>query len=143
MKIGELAQATGCKAETIRYWEREGLLPEPVRTEGNYRDYTDFHLGRLRLIKACRSLDMDQGEIRILVGELDNPGEDCRVVNGALDAHIAHVGRRIEELMGLREELVRLRRSCGGDSAVEDCAILQTLQDPGVVHRRHGDSHGR
>lgn len=57
MKIGELAKRTGCPVETIRYYEREGLLPEPARSEGNYRQYTLAHVERLSFIRHCRSLD--------------------------------------------------------------------------------------
>ena len=65
MKIGELAKRTGCPVETIRYYEREGLLPEPARSEGNYRQYTLAHVERLSFIRHCRSLDMTQDEITI------------------------------------------------------------------------------
>lgn len=58
MKIGELAKLTDCQVETIRYYEREGLLPEPARSEGNYRLYTQAHVERLTFIRNCRSLDM-------------------------------------------------------------------------------------
>jgi len=61
MKIGELARATGTQVETIRFYEREGLLPEPSRTEGNYRIYEDDHAERLSLIRQCRSLDIWRG----------------------------------------------------------------------------------
>jgi DNA-binding transcriptional MerR regulator len=58
LKIGELAKQTGCLVETIRYYEGEGLLLEPARSEGNYRLYTDIHIERLQFIRHCRSLDM-------------------------------------------------------------------------------------
>ena len=64
MKIGELATLTGCPVETIRYYEREGLLPAPSRSAGNYRQYDTAHVERLSFIRHCRSLDMTQEEIR-------------------------------------------------------------------------------
>ena len=84
LKIGELAKRTGCLVETIRYYEREGLLLEPARSEGNYRLYTDIHVERLQFIRHCRVLDMTLEEIRNLLRFRDAPDENCREVN-ALD----------------------------------------------------------
>ncbi|MGL6014243.1 MAG: MerR family transcriptional regulator, partial [Shewanella oncorhynchi] len=67
MKIGELAQAAQCTVETIRYYEKEALLPEPARTNSNYRDYNQRHLDRLSFIRNCRALDMTHQEIRALL----------------------------------------------------------------------------
>ena len=67
MKIGELAEATGTQIETIRYYEREGLLPEPGRSTGNYRIYDRVHADRLSFIRHCRALDMNLDEIRVLL----------------------------------------------------------------------------
>jgi Cd(II)/Pb(II)-responsive transcriptional regulator len=99
MKIGELAQQAGCSVETIRYYEREGLLPLPGRTAGNYRHYDAAQLERLQLIRRCRSLDMTHDEIRTLLGYRDQPERDCDAVNVLIDEHIAHVRRRIAELV--------------------------------------------
>ena len=67
MKIGELAAATGTPIETIRYYEREGLLPAPDRTVGNFRIYDETHLSRLEFVRHCRALDMNLDEIRVLL----------------------------------------------------------------------------
>jgi DNA-binding transcriptional MerR regulator len=67
MRIGELAQASGTPVETIRFYEREGLLPTAARTEGNYRIYTPHHAERLAFIRQCRSLDMTLDEVRVLL----------------------------------------------------------------------------
>ena len=95
MKIGELAKATGTQAETIRYYEREGLLPDAGRTESNYRVYGEGHARRLGFIRHCRSLDMTIGEIRTLLRFKDGPEENCDEVNALLDEHIEHVATRI------------------------------------------------
>ena len=110
LKIGELAKQTGCLVETIRYYEREGLLLEPARSEGNYRLYTDIHVERLQFIRHCRSLDMTLEEIRNLLRFRDAPNENCSDVNALLDEHIEHVSNRIRELRFLQK---KLRRSCG------------------------------
>ena len=85
MKIGQLAAATGTPVETIRYYEREGLLPVPSRTEGNYRVYHEGHAQRLAFIRHCRCLDMTLDEIRVLLHYKDEPREDCGGVDDLLD----------------------------------------------------------
>ena len=81
IKIGELAKRTESTVETIRYYEKEGLLPEPSRSEGNYRLYGEKHIERLRFIRHCRTLDMALGEVRTLLRFRDAPDEDCGDVN--------------------------------------------------------------
>ena len=130
LKIGELAKQTGCLVETIRYYEREGLLLEPARSEGNYRLYTNVHVERLQFIRHCRSLDMTLEEIRNLLRFRDAPDENCSEVNALLDEHIEHVSNRIKELRFLQKNLRRLRSRCEQAQAAKDCGILQSLGSP-------------
>ncbi|KAF1052101.1 MAG: HTH-type transcriptional regulator ZntR [Stenotrophomonas maltophilia] len=130
MKIGELARLTGCPVETIRYYEREGLLPAPARTEGNYRQYDAGHVERLSFIRHCRSLDMAQEEIRILLGLRDHPQADCGTANRLIDEHLHHVEVRIAELQSLQRQLQELRARCNGSGASGDCGILRELEQP-------------
>src|SRR5690606_14867068 len=81
MKIGELARAARCSTETVRFYEKAGLLPEPARSGGNYRQYGPAHLERLRFIRNCRGLDMAHDEIRALLGMIDHPARDCGAIN--------------------------------------------------------------
>lgn len=127
MKIGELAAQAECDVQTVRYYEREGLMAEPARTEGNYRFYGPDHLARLVFIRHCRALDMALGEIRQLLRFKDAPHENCGGVNGLLDAHIWQVTRRIEELAALQSELVELRSRCSEARDAKDCQILEEL----------------
>ena len=127
LKIGELAKRTGSLVETIRYYEREGLLPEPARSEGNYRVYADTDLERLQFIRHCRSLDMTLEEIRNLLRFRDAPDRNCGEVNALLDEHIQHVGKRIKELKLLQRNLRALRNLCQQEQATKDCGILQSL----------------
>jgi Cd(II)/Pb(II)-responsive transcriptional regulator len=127
LKIGAVAKRTGCLVETIRYYEREGLLLEPARSEGNYRLYKDIHLERLQFIRHCRSLDMTLEEIRDLLRFRDAPDENCSEVNALLDEHIEHVANRIKELKLLQNNLRGLRNLCQQTRAAKDCAILQSL----------------
>jgi Cd(II)/Pb(II)-responsive transcriptional regulator len=127
MRIGDLAQATLCPVETIRYYEREGLLPAPARSDGNYRLYGTQHVERLRFIRNCRSLDMTHDEIRTLLAFRDGPEEKCDEVNALLDEHIGHVAHRIRELKSLERELKQLRSQCYDIRTVSDCGIMQSL----------------
>src|SRR3546814_7885206 len=92
--IGGLAKRTESTVETIRYYEKEGLLPEPSRSDGNYRLYGEEHIERLRFIRHCRTLDMALDEVRTLLRSRDTPTEDCGDVNALLDEHI-HEGEEI------------------------------------------------
>ena len=87
MKIGELAQIAQCTVETVRYYEKEGLLPAPARTVANYRSYSNAQVDRLRFIRNCRALDMTHEEIRTLLGFIDQSTGDCGVVNQLLDGN--------------------------------------------------------
>ena len=98
LKIGELAVRASCPVETIRYYEREALLPAPVRSNGNYRLYGKAHVERLSFIRHCRSLDMTLEEIRTLLRFRDSPQENCDGANQLLDQHIGHVAARIADL---------------------------------------------
>ena len=127
MKIGELAKATATPIETIRFYEREHLLPPPARSEGNYRIYEAMHEERLDFIRHCRSLDMALDEIRALLRFKDAPSENCGDVNALLDAHIGHVADRIGELKRLEQQLRLLRDQCRDVQSAQECGILKEL----------------
>ena len=128
MKIGELAKLTDCPVETIRYYEKENLLPPPARTDGNYRVYTQAHTERLTFIRNCRSLDMTLAEIRTLLHFKDAPSENCGVVDELIASHIEQVVVRIRELKALEAELRSLHRSCSVGRAAVNCGILGGLE---------------
>ena len=127
MKIGELALVAQCTVETARYYEKAGLLPEPARSEGNFRVYGPAHVERLRFIRNCRALDMSQDEIRTLLALADSPAQGCGPINAVFDQHLAHVDERIRELTHLREQLATLRRQCTSEQPMDACGILQGL----------------
>jgi Cd(II)/Pb(II)-responsive transcriptional regulator len=127
MKIGELALAAKTQAETIRYYERERLLPQAPRSGGNYRIYGPEHLERLAFIRHCRSLDMTLDEIRRLLRFKDAPEDNCAEVNMLLDDHIGHVASRIRELKQLEKQLKLLREQCGEAQNAGRCGILSEL----------------
>lgn len=127
MKIGELAQVAQCTVETVRYYEKAGLLPAPARTPGNFRLYGPAHLERLRFIRNCRALDMSHDEIHTLLRLADQPAEGCGAINAVFDLHMAHVDERIKELAQLKQQLGALRERCQSEQAVDACGILQGL----------------
>jgi Cd(II)/Pb(II)-responsive transcriptional regulator len=129
MKIGELSNASSTPIETIRYYEREGLLPPPARTQGNFRVYGAAHLERLQFVRHCRRLDMSLDEVRVLLRVKDGPADDCGDVNALLDEHMAHVSARIGELRALQKELKALRDRCGSARDADHCGILAGLAE--------------
>ncbi len=151
MKIGELASAAQTQVETIRYYEREGLLPQAPRTGGNYRIYGPAHVERLGFIRHCRSLDMTLDEIRQLLRFKDEPLAECGEVNALLDEHIGHVATRIRELRQLEKQLKALREQCAGVQGAAQCGILNELTHAATVSRQRSaagaehvqGSHGR
>jgi len=132
MKIGELAKAAGSQVETIRFYEREGLLPVAERTDGNYRVYDQGHIERLSFIRHCRCLDMTLDEIRTLLQFKDSPQRDCGPVDQVLDDHIEHVVARIRGLKVLEKQLRQLRMQCaaGGDG----CGVIGGLERAAREH---------
>ena len=126
VKIGELAKMAGCQVVTIRYYEKEGLLPVPERTGANYRLYDREQVERLRFILHCRHHGMALAEIRELLAFKDNPTKNCAWINGLIAAHIAKVTEQIDALSHLKAHLQDLLHKCEGDR-VEDCGILQSL----------------
>lgn len=132
MRIGELAKQTGCDVETIRYYEKTGLLPEPGRSDVGYRKYEPKHLERLQFIRHCRSLQMGLSDIRILLDFRNQPSAECRGVNELLDHHIELIRVRMEALQSLETQLIRLRQQCGDPHSVGECGILNKLNDAAI-----------
>ena len=137
-QIGQLAATLAVPVETIRYYEREGLLPKPARSSGNFRLYSAAERERLEFILNCRALDMTLVEIRSLLRLRDAPEQGCAEVNATLDGHIAHVAERIRVLRGLQAQLKSLRTHCETPSTASACGILQELSEP--TQRRKGST---
>ncbi|MBY0338842.1 MAG: helix-turn-helix domain-containing protein [Acetobacteraceae bacterium] len=132
LSIGDLARATGVKATTIRWYEAEGLLPAPGRTEGGHRAYGEAHLGRLGFIRHARELGFAIPAIRELLDLADQPERDCGAAHAMATAQIAAIDDKLRRLRALRAELVRVAEACGGGRAAE-CRLLEVLAD-----YRHG-----
>jgi Cd(II)/Pb(II)-responsive transcriptional regulator len=129
MRIGELAKQTGCKVETVRFYEHKGLLPEPLRSEANYRIYGAAHMERLHFIRRCRSLGMSLSEVQVLLEFHDHPEQSCGGVNNLIDRHITEIDQQIASLQTLHGELASLRSHCASDRPAGQCQILKQLND--------------
>jgi Cd(II)/Pb(II)-responsive transcriptional regulator len=141
MRIGELAARTQTPTDTIRYYERLGLLPKPGRTTANYRSYSTAQVERLNFIRRCRGLDMSLQEVRSLLVFCDQPELHCDEVNETIEEHIRHVDGRIAELRRLAKELRELRAACRAPGEAGNCRILTTLQDEPARHDRSARGH--
>lgn len=128
-KIGEIAKKTGCRVVTVRYYEKEGLLPPPERTEGNYRLYSEEDLERLKFIMHCRKHGMNLSEVKALLAYRENPAPKCAWVRDLIGRHIDNIEEQIASLNHLKEHLEALRSRCTGDSTGDACAIMKSLAD--------------
>jgi Cd(II)/Pb(II)-responsive transcriptional regulator len=128
MRISELAKRTNCDIETIRYYEKSGLLKEPRRTDNGYREYQPEHQERLQFIRHCRSLQMSLTEIRLLLQLKANPEAGCKEVDDLLDHQIERVRAQMATLQNLEEQLVALRNRCPRPRSIEECGIVQNLR---------------
>ena len=135
MQIKELADATGVDVETIRYYEKQGLLPEPARRGNGYRDYGSSHLERLSFIRHCRALDMPLADVKRLLGFVDKPDAHCGDVNLLVDNQLTRVRARLKSMRALEKQLLQLRASCAGFNKGAHCGILGEL-----VSAAHGES---
>ena len=126
--IGDLARETGCKVQTIRYYEEIGLMPEPARTAGNQRRYGQRHVDRLAFIRHSRELGFPLDAIRQLLSLADHPEQSCASADLIARAQLQNVERRIGRLQALKTELERMIEQCAGGK-VRDCRVIEVLSD--------------
>lgn len=129
LTIGKLSEATGVKVETIRYYERAGLIAAPARTPGNYRAYAIQDLERLRFIRRTRDLGFTLEEVRAMLDLSGQRDRSCGTIDAIATKHLDEVDRKITDLQGLRRELSAIISSCAGGT-VGDCRILEAFADP-------------
>ena len=129
MKISDAAAASGCHLETIRYYERVGLLPEPERTRNRYRQYTDADVERLRFITRGRDLGFSLEEIRSLLRLAEDPDLSCGEVDQLARKHLSDIQARLADLQRMASELARTIGACHGDER-GTCTILESLRQP-------------
>lgn len=131
MRISELAARAGTEVDTVRYYEKTGLLPAPQRLANGYRAYTTAHLQRLQFIRRCRLLDIGLADIDRLLLYAAQPQADCSAVDELIDLQLGKVRERIEHLQALERQLGALRQQCGAQDGsprhTAQCGILQEL----------------
>ena len=128
MRIGELSRHSGCDVETIRYYEREGLLDAPQREDNGYRRYGEGHLVQLNFVRHCRSLGMSLSDVRRLRDFQRNPSLACDDINHLLDRQIEQIHAQRVALEALEDQLRALRHTCETPHPASECGILQNLQ---------------
>lgn len=126
LMIGDLGKATNTKVETVRYYERIGLLPAPARSAGNYWTYGVAELGRLSFIRRARDLGFSLDQVRALLGLSDDRTCDCAGIDRIANEHLREVDRKLADLTALRRELKAVIDSCDGGTVAE-CRIIEAL----------------
>jgi len=131
--IGEVARLTGLKIPTIRFYEAEGLVPAPPRTESGRRLYADAAVRRLAFIRHARGLGFELDDIRSLLDLTDAPDRPCADADQIARRHLAAVEARIAQLEQLRIELSRIARACAGGRPVAQCRVIEALSDAPIA----------
>ena len=129
--IGELARTTSTKVETIRWYERIGLLAAPARTAGNYRAYGPAHLARLSFVRRARDLGFSLDKVRELLRLSDQQDRSCEEIDVIARAHLADVERKVADLAALGRELRQIIGQCG-HGTVAECRIIEALSPDAV-----------
>lgn len=127
MRIGELAKRGDCDVETVRFYEREGLLDAPAREANGYRRYSDAHLVQLNFVRHCRSLGIGLPEVRVLRRFQAEPELACDGINDLIDRQIARIHQQVESLLLLEQQLHALRGTCHANRKAGECGIMRNL----------------
>jgi MerR family copper efflux transcriptional regulator len=130
LTIGRIAQSAGVAIDTIRFYEREGLLPEPRRRPSGYREYDQGTVSRLRFIRRAKDLGFTLDEIRELLALSADRNDGVEGVRERATARLKAIDERIAELQRVRDGLSELVDACPGHGAPEDCPILKALAEP-------------
>lgn len=124
--IGEMSTRTGVNIETVRYYEKIGMMPKPKRTEGGNRLYNTEQLQRLFFIKRCREIGFSQSEIKALLSMVDRDDVTCAEVHSITTDHAADIRQKIKDLRKIEKVLTQMAKECGqGD--IPECPIIETL----------------
>ena len=129
MKIGELSDMTGVSIDTVRYYEKRGLIPQPVRSASGYRHYTQHDATRLKFIVQAKELGFTLEEIGQLL-MLRKDGRACVEVRSVAEAKAQEIGIKIQKLSSMRQALLDLAAQCENSSDHDPCPILKSLEDP-------------
>lgn len=126
-KISELAEKCSVNKETIRYYEKMGLLSEPSRTDSGYRVYTDDTVNRINFIKRMKDLGFSLAEINKLLGVVDKDSERCRNMYDFVNLKIDEVQVKIRNLKRIESMLMKLKECCPDEKSLHECPIIETV----------------
>ncbi len=129
LTTGQLATLTGCRVETVHYYEKSGLMPNPPRTDGGHRIYNLTHAKRLKFIRRSRELGFSIAQIKNLLGFIDEPNHSCGEVKAVATAQAREVQQKIDDLKGLKSALDKMVSQCKGENyPANDCPIIDALR---------------
>lgn len=128
LTIGKLAGRSGVSVQTVRYYERSGLLPKPSRAASGYRLYAHDAIGRLTFIKQAQQLGFSLSEIQDLLSLRMQSGTTCADVRQRAREKIIAVSKKIEELQRIRSALTKLAAACRGKGPTAECPILEAME---------------
>lgn len=129
LTIGKLAKAAGVNLETVRFYERQGLLPKPARTSVGYRAFTPDMVRRIRFIKRAQILGFTLAEIKDLLTLSSTTRSSCGTVREKAEAKLKDIDERITSLQAMHQALTRLSKSCSGKGPISKCPILESLTE--------------
>lgn len=136
LSSGELAREAGLNLETLRYYERRGLLPPPPRTESGHRRYDPESVSLLRLIKRAQGLGFTLAEIRDLIRGLESPKAVCDDICRAIEAKLSQLDRDLAMMRERRRRLQSLRAACPRTRPLRECPVIVELKQPTQKRRR-------
>lgn len=128
MMIGELAQRAHVNIDTIRYYERRGLIPEPKRRKSGYREFSDDYVKRIRFIKRVQELGFTLSEIEDLLALRSAPKADCGDIKGRAVAKLEDIEEKIRDLQRMKKVLAPAIRECRGTGPLSGCRILEAFE---------------
>ena len=140
MTIGQLARRTELNVESVRYYERRGLIPEPRRSKSGYRLYSQDAIARINFIKRAKTLGFSLSEISELLSLRVDPESTCRMVRTRAREKTADIESKIETLLDMKRALVKLTASCRGSGPTSECPILDFLQPQ--ADKTENEEHG-
>ena len=129
MTIGQLAKKSNTDAQTIRFYEREGLIQEPSRTDSNYRVYEEDAIPRLSFIKRAKEIGFSLNDIKVLLGMADGKVRRCSEVREFAETRLTKIRSQISDLKAMEKTLSNLVSQCASSKKITDCPILETLSE--------------
>ena len=129
---GQAAKKARVHPETLRYYERRGILPEPARSPANYRLYSEAAVRRVRFVKRAQGLGFTLREIGELIALQVKPAASCADVRGRTLAKIAEIDRKLRDMREIKRSLTRLGKACPGSGGVDLCPILDAMGSEGA-----------